>query len=76
MVTCWYYDDTARRCQGEVAAQFTWHGIDYCAVSGPVGLIVREAAAISMDGDTALGFGDVDEDMSAAIGDILRNGRR
>jgi hypothetical protein len=76
VVTCWYYDDAARRCQGEVAAQFAWQGVDYCAVSGPAGLLVREAAAISMDADPTLGFGDVDEDMSAAIGDIVRTGIR
>jgi hypothetical protein len=69
---CWFYDDRATRLKGCVVSRFQWQGRDHVVLAHGNALVIREACLVTEDESGSLGFGDIDEDLSAEIAEIVR----
>lgn len=72
MDTCWFYDDNATRSKGRVVSRFDWKGTDHVVIDHAGRLLVRESCVVSEDADLPLGFGEIEDDLFADIGEIVQ----
>lgn len=75
---CWFINREQQRQQGIVAGHLSWRGESLIVID--IGeedwdFVVRPADLVAATPDAPLGFSDVNEDLHAALADLVLNTR-